>query len=88
MFVAATRDEHTQVTLDFDFSHLVALEELCIYSEFHARAYGLLNLADLKRLSFVQLSRSTDRHMMDQLALLAHKLEKHRPDIYLFADIE
>ena len=88
LFVAATRDEHTQVTLDFDFSHLVALEELCIFSDFHARAYGLLNLADLNRLRFVAISRSTDKHMMDQLALLAHKLEKHRPDIYFVTDSE
>ena len=89
--VVATGDEgHGQVTLDFDFSHLVALEELRIDGDFDAKMYGMLNLADLKRLRVVAFSPSAkpDGHMVDQLALLSHKLRKHRPDIQFTADNE
>ena len=81
-------DELARVTFDFDFRHLVALEELCVHGNFVAETSGLLNLTALKKLRVVDFSCFTepDRQMMGQLALLAHRLGEHRPDIRFTAD--
>ena len=86
--VVATRHEHVEVTLGFDFSHLVALEEIRIHGNVDADMYAILNLADLKRLRVVDFSCFTmpGRCMMGQLALLAHRLGKHRPEVQFTAD--
>ena len=81
-------DELTRFTFDFDFCHLVALEEICVMGNFDAEDYGLLSLAALERLRVIEFSGFTepDRTMMAQLALLAYRLGKHRPDIRFTAD--
>ena len=80
--VVALRDEHLQLTLELVFRHLVALEEIRIHGNFNAETYGILSLAELQRLRVVDFSCFTapGRYMTGQLALLAHKLGKHRPD--------
>ena len=86
--VVAMRDEQVQITFDFDFSHLVAPEEIIILGNFDAKKYGLLGLAALERLRVVEFScfPEPDRQMMSQLALLAHKLGNCRPDIQFTVD--
>ena len=81
-------DDLTRVTFDFDLRHLVALEEICVHGNFDAENYGLLSLAALEKLRVVNFSGFTepDRKMMAQIALLAYRLGKHRPDVRFIAD--
>ena len=83
-------DDHMQVIFGFDFSHLVALEEICIHGNFDAEMYGVLNLADLDGLRVVDFSYFTEptRRMMRQLSLLAFRLGQYRSHIQFTADNE